>query len=579
MRKLVFTLGAMAICLASWTGQSLAQGIPVGGSGLGYDTLDFSDTFTGTDAGGRPDRPYVPAIQPAPAYVIENTYGNPSASFLSASFSFAADGDINGTMAPGFVAGANAYPGGGSVANASGAGSDTGFTQTGGAVDYGVQYYLRDEYWVQVDAVQNPDRVDISSGASVGIFAPNSLSVFFRGDGSGNASLFNGSVDTPIQGQPGFESFNTGIAGSGEWNNYAVRYDRSDQEVELFVNQNTLATIDLTTFAGGIYQGFSNAFVGAGGSGGDRTWTDNFQIGGIGAATGTPPTPHDDPGNLSGLPANLVSFWDFNEASGAVDGRTLDFAYDRVANRDGRFLGTTERVPGLVGVGAGKFNGVAGDGVDVGSDGFSFTDGIAVEAMFATSWDGTTLAELFRKEDGGDRILLSFQPGDFINSGQTVGTSGVAGISLGLNINGAYDELDIAFDGQDGRPALDDVADGQPHHIVGTYDATSGTKAVYLDGELIGSFQYDAGAPLVTGGGADAFIGAVASSEPFNGVLDEVAVYNSALTADDIALHITNIAGGGANYFNAVPEPSACWLLLTGLFAVMRRKRSHTVTS
>ena len=550
-----------------------AAGVGVGFSSLGYDTLDFSDTFTGTDAGGRSDRPFIPAVQPAPAYIVEETYGNPSTSFGGASFSFAADGVIAGVSAPGFVAGGNAYPGNGTIPNASGAGSDTGFTQTGGGVDYGVEYFLRDEYWVQVDAVQNPDRVDISSGAGVGIFASNSLSVFFRGDGSGNASLFNGAVDTAIQSQPGFEAFNTGITGSGEWNNYAVRYDRPDKEVELYVNETSLGVIDLTTFAGGIYQDFSNAFVGAGGAGGDRTWTDNFQVGGIGPATGEPPQPFADPGDLVGLPDNLVAFWDFNESDAPGDGGILNFAYDRVGDKNGRFNGTATRTTGIVGKGAGQFNGVGGDGVNVGSEGFSFTEGIAVEALFSTNWDGQTLEEFFRKEDGGNRILLSFQPNQFIGSNQTVGTAGVSGISLGLNVNGVYDELDIAFDGEDGRPALSDVADGLPHHIVGTYDATTGVKAVYLDGELIGSFSYGGPAALTTGGGADAFIGAVGANEPFNGVLDEVAIYNTGLTASDIDEHLDNVLGGAPNYFNAVPEPGTPSLLWLGLLCILRLRR------
>jgi MYXO-CTERM domain-containing protein len=145
-----------------------------------------------------------------------------------------------------------------------------------------VQYGLRDEYVVQVDAVAVGDRVDITTGGIPGtIFQPNSLSVFFRGDGSGNASLYNGTKDTPIQSE--FPTFDTGVTGRGQWHNYAVRFDRTDKEIELFVDEVSVGTIDLTQFAGGLYQNFSNAAVGAGaglGAGENRTWTDNFQVGG-----------------------------------------------------------------------------------------------------------------------------------------------------------------------------------------------------------------------------------------------------------------------------------------------------------
>lgn len=260
-----------------------AAGVSVGASSL-IGTLDYSDTFTGTDSGGRPGRPYQAAIQAPAAYVIENNYSNPVVSFSSpgqpagiGEFSFASDNEALGR--PGFVQGTPNYPPG---TNASGAGSDTGFTQTGGGgTDWSIPYALRLQYVVQMDAIQVPDRIDIGSTSGVGIFTPNSLTVFFRGDGSGNASLYNGSTDTPIQGS--IAGFNTGITAAtiGQWNNYGVRFDLPGHQVELFVNQNSVGVIDLTTFAGGLYDNFSNAnvTVGAGVGAGDRTWTDNFQVG------------------------------------------------------------------------------------------------------------------------------------------------------------------------------------------------------------------------------------------------------------------------------------------------------------
>lgn len=258
------------------------RGVPVrtepGGAGSDLiGVLDYSDTFTQSAQGGRPGRPSTPAIQPAAAYAVENTYGNPAAGFSSAgqglgagqaNFSFASDTD-------GLVDGVPAYPG------FSGAGSDTGITQTGGSPDYGLPYGLRDHYIVQVDAVASGDRIDITSGGTPGtLFQPDSLSIFFRGDGSGNASLYNGTTDTPIQSQ--IPEFNTGIAGGGEWHNYAVRFDQPNDVIELFVDEQSVGVIDLTTFAGGLYQNYSNAAVGAGGglgAGENRIWTDNFQVG------------------------------------------------------------------------------------------------------------------------------------------------------------------------------------------------------------------------------------------------------------------------------------------------------------
>jgi hypothetical protein len=271
--RLILSFSALA-AISLGVSHVRAAGVMVGTSTL-IGALDYSDTFTGTDSGGsNPNRPYIAALQPAPCYVVENTYGHPSVNFASsgmapgvAEFSIASD-------TAGLVNGSPSYPG------TSGAGSATGITQTGNGVDYSLPYGFRTNYVVQADVVQTGDRVDVTSGSGVGIFTPNSLSVFFRGDGSGNASLYNGTTDTPIQ--TFIPAFNTGITGAGQWINYAVRFDQPNHSIEIFVNQASKGVIDLNTFAGGLYANWSNAFVGAGaglGAGNNRTWTDNFQVG------------------------------------------------------------------------------------------------------------------------------------------------------------------------------------------------------------------------------------------------------------------------------------------------------------
>jgi MYXO-CTERM domain-containing protein len=238
---------------------------------------DYTDSFTGTaDGGTNPNRPYQAALQPAAAYVVENRFGHPVTNFQTngqpagvGEFSIASD-------TQGQVPNVSIYPGN------SGAGSDTGFTQTGGGADWVVSYGFRTNYIVQMDAVTLHDRIDISSGPSAAVIggsSTNSLAIFFRGDGTGNVSLYNSvDGDTPVPG------YSTGItaAMAGQWNNYAVRFDTVNNQIELYVNQVSRGTIDLLTFAGGKYANFSNAFVGAGGglgAGDDRLWTDNFQVG------------------------------------------------------------------------------------------------------------------------------------------------------------------------------------------------------------------------------------------------------------------------------------------------------------
>jgi hypothetical protein len=374
-------------------------------------------------------------------------------------------------------------------------------------------------------------------------------------------------------------SFNTGIpGGSGTWHNYAVRYDHLGNEIEIFVDEASKGVIDLTTFGGGIYQGFSNAFVGAGagmGPGNNRTWTDNFQVGGTGPVD-YPLTDHPNPGPLPGLPAGLLSFWDFNEADGPQPGRTFNLAYDRQDGRHGHFVGIAERAPGLVGTGSALFHDAAGEGVAFDGNTLTTPNGITIETLFSTNWDGSDQAEFFRKEDGNNRILLSFQSDANTNnaSGQLVGSDTSPGISLGLN-TGGYKEMDVALDGADGRPSLASLTDGSVHHLVASYDAATGVKAMYIDGVQVALIDGPDNVTIVNGGAATGFIGSDRGGEPFPGILDEVAIYSRALSLAEIQLHYQNTLNG-QNYF--IPEPGTWALAMLalagcGFWAQRRRKQ------
>jgi hypothetical protein len=92
------------------------------------------------------------------------------------------------------------------------------------------------------------------------------------------------------------------------------------------------------------------------------------------------------------------------------------------------------------------------------------------------------------------------------------------------------------------------LKDGGVHHVVATYDSTTGEKAIYVDGMKRWAYSLGAGALITSGGGANAFIGSSAGGENFDGVIDEVAFWNRGLTASEIAAHYANILGD-KNYF------------------------------
>ncbi len=280
------------------------------------------------------------------------------------------------------------------------------------------------------------------------------------------------------------------------------------------------------------------------------------------------------------FPASLVSYWNFDEsASGTAP------ALDQIDSNNGTFLGSASHTAGLTGTGAALFNNTIPDEVNVGAgtgNNFSVTTGITVEALIQPGWSGTSLNydQIFRKEDSTNRILLAFQ-NDSGNSSAIPAVDPGKVLSFGLNVGGAYSELDMLLDGLAGRPTLAELKDGEPHHVVATYDSSSGLKAIYIDGTLRFSTNLGASNSITSGGGAGASIGNKPANEPFTGVIDEVAFYNAALSASEIANHFAN-AQAGKNYFEPLPgqvvpafNEWGIFILIVGLacFAVMKVRR------
>jgi len=118
--------------------------------------------------------------------------------------------------------------------------------------------------------------------------------------------------------------------------------------------------------------------------------------------------------------------------------------------------------------------------------------------------------EIFRKEDGNNRVLFSFQEHGSI-------------LSLGLNIGG-YVECDATIDPKK-------VIDGKWRHCAATFDSTM--MRVFVDGKQIGS-RYRAGT-ITAGGAAPGCIGSVNGHEHFQGAIDDLRIYNRALSPEEIA--------------------------------------------
>jgi len=184
-----------------------------------------------------------------------------------------------------------------------------------------------------------------------------------------------------------------------------------------------------------------------------------------------------------------------------------------------------------------------GIGSEVGRGGFACSSGISVEVLISSRWSGMfgDYDEIFRKEDGNYRMVLSFQHDDDSFRYSVPKVAKGPCLSFGLHLDGlGYSELEVPLDGQQGRPTLQSLTNGSVHHIVATYDSFQGHKCIYIDGNLMASYFFPSGALILNGGAAHAEIGNHWGGEPFTGCIDEFSFYDFALTAPEILEHSRN---------------------------------------
>lgn len=120
-----------------------------------------------------------------------------------------------------------------------------------------------------------------------------------------------------------------------------------------------------------------------------------------------------------------------------------------------------------------------------------------------------------------------------------------SGLSAGFFLqNGGANSIQLKCGGciNGNRASDNDIVtnDGQWHHFVAllttdTASASGNSAHIYIDGELHDGTYTQATAPYVTDGSNPLIIGArIVSPSYFSGAIDDVRVYNRALSADEI---------------------------------------------
>ncbi len=218
------------------------------------------------------------------------------------------------------------------------------------------------------------------------------------------------------------------------------------------------------------------------------------------------------------LTNNLVSYWKLDEAGSPVSYKDLPGVNDAVP------MSAPTAATGIV-KGALSFNG--SNKVDVLDDStlyFYPTESFSVE-MFVKTTQSASVSKMFLGKSGGDTKF-----------------------SLGIN-----DLNQTIFTIEDSTGALTSVTgpainNGSWHHVVGMVDRANSHLRLYVDGVGYSTFKsfhpsgflsYD---PLT--------FGYFKYNNFYNGLLDEVAIYNRVLTPAEIVDHIQRAGLYGKGYFD-----------------------------
>ena len=173
------------------------------------------------------------------------------------------------------------------------------------------------------------------------------------------------------------------------------------------------------------------------------------------------------------------------------------------------------------------------------------------------NWDSAknSGSNIFGNDQGGwnDDVLFGIRP--------EAGTAGVSAGHLAIDQQGAP--------GTTRDVASDPLSHSVWHHVVATGSTTNGELKLYVDGVL-----KDTDSALVNGvtmNGHQFAVGAArfvsdAGTRPFDGLIDEFALYGTVLDQPTIEAHYD--AG-------VAPEPTTMAMLALGGVAMIRRRRNR----
>lgn len=255
--------------------------------------------------------------------------------------------------------------------------------------------------------------------------------------------------------------------------------------------------------------------------------------------------------NVIAYPDGLVGLWDADltyEISSATDDTVEIFAIDLQSLNDGRLLNGVLTEPGIVG-NAFSFDGIDDYIVIPNNDDLNFGMGdFTVAAWIQTSFD---------KGTGSDFILTKSLPGNGHQYTLSYRASTNGQVSFYVDDH----HIEVAPGSWSEEAAFAEsnfsIVDGEFHYIAGVRKGT--ITELYVDGILVGT---DSSSTILSASSSNnVVIGGREnpSSDPyFNGLIDEVQIYNRALSQSEIKGIFDaaiDIAGQSVNEAGPVIEP------------------------
>lgn len=253
---------------------------------------------------------------------------------------------------------------------------------------------------------------------------------------------------------------------------------------------------------------------------------------------------------LSGLSSaaqtfNPVSYWTFDQTNPMADNMgnyTLNPAYYQsiysISNASAGSVGKSLKLS-------------SNSRIIVASAPFTPSNGYTVEFLFKADPNLNSTIQFISRRDNGLNIRFGYATFRFTTKGIATGTTTIT-----------TDNFDIALNGI-GRASYGYYVDGNWHHMVFRYDATAGTKQVWIDGQLPAGFSKTIAAGTIPSSSSNIneFICDLNTNTSYYkvfGNMDEVALYNLALPANVIYKHYQEFQTGSQYTFtNSTITPPA----------------------